>query len=330
MQRKFLIIGSNSFSGASFIKVLLQNGYDVIGMSKHKEIEKPFNPYSKITTGNFHFIQIDLLRDYKKVVDWCSVNERPVVINFAAQSMVAESWTSPWDWYDTNIVALSRLTSELVTKKIELDRFINFSTPEVYGTTNKWISESFNFKPNSPYAISRAAGDQHLRLLFENFNFPVIFTRAANVYGEFQPSYRLIPKALCYGLIGKKFPLQGNGVSERSFIHIDDVSNALIKIINNGVIGSTYHISTNRIEKISTILKICAEQLKINFKDFCEISNERIGKDFAYKLSSQYLRDTLKWGDSVNLETGISNTLGWVEENLNDILLTPSPFDYRG
>jgi dTDP-glucose 4,6-dehydratase len=329
MQRKILVIGSNSFSGSNLIKVLLSNDDYVTGMSRQKEIQSPYNPYEKITTGKFEFVQMNVTRDYQKIIDWCSSHERAIVINFASQSMVAESWKSPWDWYETNVIALSRLTSELVSRKIILDRFINFSTPEVYGSTKDWISENFNFSPNTPYAISRAAGDQHLKLLFENFKFPVIFTRAANVYGEFQPRYRLIPKTLVYGLVGKKFPLHGSGNSERSFIHVDDVSNALLKIITNGVLGATYHISTNRIEKISTILNLCADQIGIDSKDLCNLSEERIGKDFAYKLNSNYLRETLGWTDVISLEVGISRTLRWIKENLNEILSSADAYKHR-
>ena len=58
------------------------------------------------------------------------------------------------------------------------------------------IKESFNFNPSTPYAVSRAAGDMMAKLWHENFNFPVIFTRAANIYGEGQQLYRIIPKTI--------------------------------------------------------------------------------------------------------------------------------------
>ena len=87
----------------------------------------------------------------------------------------------------------------------------------------------FSFNPSTPYALSRASGDLHLRNMFNAFKFPVIFTRAANVFGESQQLYRIIPKSIVSFKLNRQMVLDGGGISERSFIHIDDVSNALFK-----------------------------------------------------------------------------------------------------
>ena len=116
--------------------------------------------------------------------------------------MVGESWINPDQWYQTNVVSLSKLISSLRINNIKLDKFIQFTTPEVYGNTTGLIRENFNFMPTTPYAISRSAGDLHLKAMFDNFDFPVIFTRAANVYGEHQSNYRILPKTFILGLTG--------------------------------------------------------------------------------------------------------------------------------
>jgi dTDP-glucose 4,6-dehydratase len=242
--------------------------------------------------------------------------------------MVAQSWLTPEDWYETNVVALAKFTREL-SRLQTLDRFINFSTPEVYGTTENWIEENFNFHPTTPYAISRAAGDLHLKSLLETFDFPVIFTRAANVYGPGQQLYRVVPRAILAGLLGRKIPLQGGGTSVRSFIHIDDVSRALIDIIGAGQLGESYHISTNELVTIYELMGVIAQQIGIDVLEMVEIAPERPGKDFAYKLSSEKLRGQLGWSDTITLKDGIAETIQWATLNLDALRETATEYRHQ-
>jgi dTDP-glucose 4,6-dehydratase len=157
----------------------------------------------------------------------------------------------------------------------------------------------------------------------------VIFTRAANVFGEYQSNYRILPKTFILGLTGGKLPLHGGGSSERSFIHIDDVSSAIIRIIEGGEVGSTYHISTERIITIKKLVKMCCSIMNLEFEDFCQITEDRAGKDAAYKLDVTHIRKKLSWRDEISLEDGLSRTYDWVSENLNEILKYPLNYQHR-
>lgn len=328
--KSILVIGSNSFSGSSLIKSLLAIGYSVIAIGRQTEVKAPYNPYSNlITESNFKFYQIDLNSNENHIVDLCKNHGVNTIVNFSAQSMVGESWIYPDHWYQTNVVSLSKLISSFRLNNVELDKFIQFTTPEVYGNTAGSITENFNFMPTTPYAISRAAGDFHLKAMFDAFKFPVIFTRAANIYGEHQSNYRILPKTFILGLTGGKLPLHGGGSSERSFIHIDDVSSALIKIMNSGEIGSTYHISTNKIVTIKDIVKMCCSIMNLEFDDFCQIAEDRAGKDAAYKLDSTRIRSQLGWKDGIDLEEGLYRTYDWVQENLKEIMKSSLDYQHR-
>ena len=69
-------------------------------------------------------------------------HETPYVINFAAQSMVAESWQNPGDWFTTNAVSTVKLHDEL--RKCEfLKRYVHVSTPEVYGSCSGFVDHHF-------------------------------------------------------------------------------------------------------------------------------------------------------------------------------------------
>ncbi len=328
MKPRILVIGSNSFCGSSLVKYLIQNGYFVFGISRSDEIKSPYNAYrSNSDSENFIFNKYDLNEDTDKIVDICIENNIQAIINFSAQSMVAESWKHPYEWYNTNLVSLSKLIQSFVSRNNKIERFIQFTTPEVYGNTVGKLKENFNFAPTTPYAISRSAGDLHLKAMLNEFKFPVIFTRAANVYGEHQPNYRIVPKTFITGLSHGKLDLHGGGVSKRSFIHIDDVSDALLKIIKNGEIGLTYHISTNQMVSIKELVKMCCDTMNIDFEGIYRNVEERAGKDFSYELDSDLLRTQLNWQDEIDLSEGLSRTYSWVKTNFDMISANSNEYE---
>ena len=326
MKNRFLIIGSNSFSGAQFIKYLLQNDYEVVGISRSEEINAVYLPYKwEKLEGNFRFHQIDINHQLGELIDIMVDFKPEYIVNFAAQGMVAQSWETPQDWYQTNVVAQVKLHDQLRKLKF-IKKYVHVTTPEAYGSTEGWIKESFLFSPSTPYAVSRAACDLHLMSFFKAYQFPVVFTRAANVYGAGQQLYRIIPRTMLYARLGKKMNLHGGGLSIRSFIHMNDVSSATLKIATNGIPGESYHISTN--DKISIrglVEKIC-DLTSTSFSDLVNVSDDRLGKDQAYLLDSNKLRNDFSWQDEIGLNEGLTDTLTWVDNNLD--LLEKLPADY--
>lgn len=326
MKNRFLIIGSNSFSGAQFIKYLLQNDYEVVGISRSEEINAVYLPYKwEKLEGNFRFHQIDINHQLDELIDIMVDFKPEYIVNFAAQGMVAQSWETPQDWYQTNVVAQVKLHDQLRKLKF-IKKYVHVTTPEAYGSTEGWIKESFLFSPSTPYAVSRAACDLHLMSFFKAYQFPVVFTRAANVYGPGQQLYRIIPRTMLYARLGKKMNLHGGGLSIRSFIHMNDVSSATLKIATIGIPGESYHISTN--DKISIrglVEKIC-DLTSTSFSDLVNVSDDRLGKDQAYLLDSNKLRNDFSWQDEIGLNEGLTDTLTWVDNNLD--LLEKLPADY--
>jgi len=326
MKNRFLIIGSNSFSGAQFIKYLLQNDNEAVGISRSEEINAVYLPYKwEKLEGNFRFHQIDINHQLDELIDVMVDFKPEYIVNFAAQGMVAQSWETPQDWYQTNVVAQVKLHDQLRKLKF-IKKYVHVTTPEAYGSTEGWIKESFLFSPSTPYAVSRAACDLHLMSFFKAYQFPVVFTRAANVYGPGQQLYRIIPRTMLYARLGKKMNLHGGGLSIRSFIHMNDVSSATLKIATNGIPGESYHISTN--DKISIrglVEKIC-DLTSTSFSDLVNVSDDRLGKDQAYLLDSNKLRNDFSWQDEIGLNEGLTDTLTWVDNNLD--LLEKLPADY--
>ena len=219
--KKVLIIGSNSFAGSDFIDFLLKKNFKIYGVSRSKENNKIFLKYKynkKLKNFTFQKINLNLKKDLIKLINIIKNEKINYIVNFAAQGMVAESWVNPEDWYLTNVYSNSVLIKEL--SKLKIKKYINFSTPEVYGNTTFLKKESNNFAPTTPYAVSRSAQDLNLLAYYKTYNFPVVFTRAANIYGPYQQSYRIIPKVIISILTNKKIPIHGKGDTLRSFIYI--------------------------------------------------------------------------------------------------------------
>ena len=328
MLDKVFVIGSNSFSGAHFVDHLLSKGIDCIGISRSQEPHDVFLPYKKRDADKFQFYQLDLNHNLNEIMDIICDVKAEYVVNFAAQGMVAESWNKPEAWYQTNVLAQVKLHDKL--RQLDfLKKYVHVTTPEVYGSIDGWISENFNFNPSTPYAVSRAACDMHLKSFFQAYNFPVVFTRAANVYGAGQQLYRIIPRAILFARLGKKLPLHGGGSSERSFIHINDVADATYRVALDGLPGSTYHISTNKTISIHDLaMKIC-EQIEVNFSDLVKESKERLGKDQSYMLNSDKIRKELGWQDNIRLEEGITSTVEWVDNNLDTLKNFPLEYIHK-
>jgi dTDP-glucose 4,6-dehydratase len=324
-----MVIGSNSFSGASFARFLLKQGVEVIGTSRSEEPHPAFLPYRwDGMAAGFDFHRLDLNYDLDAIM--ALVRERRVscIVNFAAQSMVAESWAHPEHWFQTNLVATVRLHDQL--RKLDfLERYVHITTPEVYGSTEGPVGEDAPFNPSTPYAVSRAAADMSLRSFFSAYDFPVVFTRAANVYGPGQQLYRIIPRTIIYILLGKTLSLHGGGRSTRSFIHIDDVSEATWRITTAGTLGEAYHISTPNLISIRQLVELICQKLGADFNKAVDIGADRLGKDMSYRLECSKIRSELGWTDKIPLEKGIDETIQWVTENIDTLRKIPLHYIHK-
>ena len=122
---------------------------------------------------------------------------------------------------------------------------------------------------------------------------------------------------ILYLLSGKKLKLHGGeGLSNRSFIHIDDVSNALYKIMTKGNLKNTYHISTDEFISIKSLVELICYKMEYKFEDHVDVVEDRLGKDTNYFLNSDKLKNQLNWKPFIDLNKGIEKCIIWVSNNL--------------
>lgn len=309
-----LILGSNSFAGATFSKFLLERGHRVTGVSR--------SPISFPTalllndpkySDSFQFEQIDINNDLNKLANLLDREEPAYIFDFAGQGMVAESWAQPEQWLQTNLIAKTRLL-EILRLKPWLVKYIRASTPEVYGSHNGKINEGTNYAPTTPYAITHASIDMTLAAYHARYGFPSVIGRFANFYGPGQQLYRIIPKTILVAKRGLKLPLHGGGLSERSFIFSHDLNSALLALADEAYSGQTYNFSSEELISIRTLVSKILNLLGKDFEDFVDLVDERPSKDQKYLMDSKKATDQLSWKPQVSLEIGLKETINWFTE----------------
>lgn len=291
---RWAIIGASSFSGKSFCRHLYSIG-------------ESFSPFSRASG-------FDLNGDLQYIVSVLRKEEPEYIVNFAALNMVAPSWDHFADYYQTNLIGVANL-ARAVADLPSLKRWVQVSTPEVYGDQHVSLTERSPYRPSTPYAVSRAALDLDLLALHRSFGFPVSFTRSVNVYGPGQQPYRLIPKTVLKILRGERLELHGGGRSTRSFIHIDDVSRSILSVAECGRAGEVYHTSTDTQTSIRDVVRMIAEQMGARFEDLVVDVEERPGKDMAYQLNSLKIRAELGWREFIPFAEGLRQTVEWFRAN---------------
>ncbi len=327
-RKKVLVIGSNSFSGGDFVDLLLEKGeYEVLGVSRSLEKGELFLSYKKRKSPYFCFEQIDINKDLPKLEGLCRLFQPEYVVNFAAQSEVAPSWENPHHWFQTNVVALTRLIDFLKGEPF-LKKYLHISSPEVYGSCEGTVLETAPLNPSTPYAASKAAGDLSLFTFYKHFSFPLVMVRATNVYGPFQQLFKIIPRTVIYLKKGKKISLHGGGKAVKSYIHIRDVSEGECLILERAKTGEIYHLSPDQGVSVRSVVEMICTKLGKRFSDWVEEVEERLGQDRAYVIDSSKARK-LGWSPKIGLEEGIEETIKWIEEGLGRILQEPLEYVHK-
>ena len=326
--RKFLVLGANSFSGQDFVDLLLDNpANEVIGVSRSEERSELFLSYKSRDYGTrYRYFQIDLNQQMPELLELLDAERPDYIVNFAAQSEVAPSWVYPEHWFQTNCVALARLVNHL-RKSSYLRRYLHISSPEVYGTFLGKLDEDAPLNPTTPYAASKAGADLLLSTYFGQFDFPLVTVRATNVYGPGQQLFKIIPRSAIYLKLGKTIELHGGGKAVKSYIHIRDVSRGELAALQCGQLGHIYHLAPEEGIAVRDVVRMVCERAGRGFDDSTTVVEERPGQDPAYVIDSRRAREELGWSPQIDLETGLSEVVSWVEEYWDEI--TRQPLEYR-
>ena len=257
--------------------------------------------------------------------------EKPdVIVNFAAQGEGAVSWKHSWRFFETNSMALARLTEELM-KRDWMERFIQIGTSEMYGSVDHATTEDEPIKPSSPYAASKVAFDMYLLSVAKFLKFPMNILRPSNAYCSGQLLHRVIPKAVLCGLVGDKLPLHGGGRAEKSYIHARDLGRAIHLTAEGGApLGAIYNVGPKEPTSIRRVVELCAEAVGMPFEQMCEVTGDRLGQDSRYWLDSSAIKRDLGWEPQIGWKEGLDEVVAWERDNLDELKRTTREYVLRG
>ena len=319
MKKKVLILGSSSFAGASMVNFLLKKKeYSLIGTYRKKKI-KQYLPYLNNTNlKNFKNFKIDFTKNPQYLIKVLKRFKPTYIIDFASICMVNESWKNPDVYFKINVLYRTQIIKYLCNNTF-LKKYIYISTPEVFGSSKKFISEKNGmFDPSTPYATSKLSTEMLLKNYSRHYNLPLIITRFSNFYGPGQPLYRLIPKIISCIDKHKKFPLQGSGKSKRNFIFSKDFCNGIYKALKKGKIGQIYHFSGKTFYSVLEIVKLICDLKSYKISKLLSKSKERVGQDTIYKLQSSFTIKSLSWKPVYSLKKGLNEVINYHKENFTN------------
>lgn len=313
---KYCIIGGNGVFGVHLAQYLLNNEKDahVSCIGRNPEKAKYFTLCKGIDDKRYKYKQIHMTFEPERLQSFLEEEQPDYIINFAALAAdVQSSWYFSTRFYETNVVALARLTDWLIDKKW-MKKFIQIGSSEIYGSVTEPVSEEGPIKPTSPYAVSKVAGDMHLRAIHNIRKFPMNIVWPSNAYGSGQQLYRIIPRTILCCLFDKKLPLQGGGKCVKSFIHAQDLADAIHKVIHKAEPGKSYNIGPNEGTSIRKLVETTIKVMDKKFDDVVEMAPDRLGQDAAYLIDSTKIRSELGWKPQISLEEGIKETADWARK----------------
>jgi dTDP-glucose 4,6-dehydratase len=282
-----------------------------IGIDKETYCSNPRHLDDIHTAKNFIYRKLDLL-DIQVLNNLFDEYAIDTVVHLAAYSHVDLSFQQSLLFTHNNVVATHHLLE--VSRIHQVNRFIYFSTDEVYGTQDAWMTEDSKLDPTNPYSASKAAADMLARSYYHSFKLPVIVTRANNCFGQKQHPEKVIPRFICRLLRGQSCQIHGSGEQKRSFLHVDDVVSAVTIILFSGKVGEIYNLGST--EEIS--IKDLADRLIRIIQPGATIEPipDRQFNDQHYRILSDKIA-ALGWKQMIPFEEGLQKTIDWYRENSN-------------
>lgn len=310
---KILVTGGAGFIGSNFIKYILSRyPHDkVVNLDKLTYAGNLDNLSDVEDSPNYQFIKGDICD--QNLVERVVEDKIDVIVNFAAESHVDRSIYDPKVFVQTNVLGTQVLLESALKFKIE--KFIQISTDEVYGTlTEGFFTESSFLLPNSPYSASKASADLLVRSYFKTFSLPAVITRSTNNYGPNQFPEKLIPLFITNALSDQNLPLYGDGLHVRDWLYVVDHCKALDLVLHKGKTGEIYNISGNQEMTNLGITELILKKLN-KPKSLIKHVKDRPAHDRRYALDSSKIKKELGWKPDASFEEGLSKTVEWYIAN---------------
>ena len=313
MTRNILVTGGAGFIGSNFVHyVLAHTDARVTVLDKFtyagNEASLSGLPANRLTVVRGDVCDAALVDQL--------VAESDLVVHYAAESHNDNSLHDPKPFLDTNIIGTYTL---LEAVRRHETRYHHISTDEVYGDLELDDPERFTeqtpYNPSSPYSATKAGSDLLVRAWVRSFDVQATISNCSNNYGPRQHVEKFIPRQITNILVGERPKLYGEGLNVRDWIHADDHSSAVLRIVESGRIGDTYLIGADGEKNNKQVLERILDAMG-QPTDAYEHVTDRPGHDLRYAIDSSKLRQELGWHPEFqDFDRGLITTIKWYQEN---------------
>jgi len=327
---KILITGSAGFIGYHLSKRLLKENYQIVGVDNLNDyydvdLKKSRLKYL-LEFNNFTFYQYNI-EDIKNIHKLFKKHQFNMVIHLAAQAGVRYSLKNPWSYINSNIAGLLSILESCRSHPVK--HLIFASSSSVYGANRKIpFSEHDNVDhPVSLYAATKKSGELMAHTYSHLFNIPVTCLRFFTVYGPWgrpDMAYYKFTKSIYES---KEIEVYNNGQMRRDFTYIDDITEAIFRLIdkipvpdknwdaNNPDPSSSfapyrvYNIGNNRpvklLDFIALLEKIIGKKAK---KKFLPMQPGDVIETYA---DISELEKAIGYKPKTTIEEGLKEFVGW-------------------
>ena len=236
-----------------------------------------------------------------------------IIIHLAAETHVDNSISDPVYCINNNVLSTINLLE--FARKIKIQKFLMFSTDEVYGPAlnDRLFSEDDAHNPSNPYSASKSASESVALSYMNTFGIPVLITNTMNVFGPRQHDEKFIPLCVKRITTGDEVLIHSypgcKQSGSRFYINVKNVCSAVMFLLDRGVCGERYNIAgsheVTNLEMAQKIAQIMGKDLSYKMIDF---HADRPGHDLRYGLSDDKLR-SLGWVPPYGFEDALRDTV---------------------
>ncbi|MCC5991813.1 MAG: dTDP-glucose 4,6-dehydratase [Rhodobacteraceae bacterium] len=325
---KLLVTGGAGFIGSAVLRLAVARGHHVVNLDALTYAACLKNVASVADSPLYAFEHADI-RDRTALSRIFATHQPDAVMNLAAESHVDRSIDGPGDFISTNVTGTYELLEAARAYwagrgRPDRFRFHHISTDEVFGSLGPEgvFTEDTPYDPRSPYSASKAASDHLVRAWHHTYGLPVVLSNCSNNYGPYHFPEKLIPVIILNALAGKKLPIYGDGSNVRDWLYVEDHADALLLVLQQGVLGRSYNIGgENECSNLELVRRICTilDELRPrpggSYADQISFVADRPGHDARYAIDPTRIRQELGWRPSVTLDDGLRRTVIWYLEN---------------
>ena len=313
--RTFFITGGAGFIGSAFVRLVLEAmpdcrvvNFDALTYAGNRD------NLAGLESARHEFIQGDI-SDAAAVL--AALNENTdAIINFAAESHVDRSIEDAEVFLRTNVIGTQVLLDAARERRVP--RFVQISTDEVMGSLPEneasFFTEDSPFRPNSPYAASKAAAEHLVRAAHHTFGLDVVITRCGNNYGPRQFPEKFLPLMLANAMDDKSIPVYGDGLNVRDWIYVDDHCRAILLALEKGRQGATYNIGARNERRNLEVARSVLDQLG-KPHSLIKFVKDRPGHDRRYAIDPSLIENEVGWRPQETWESGLRKTIDWYRAN---------------